>query len=584
MLGLKTSLSTIPILFASTLLYTTNAMSTVIPDDAVYESQTKSKWRDIEGEGGCEPWAPAVDGVLLGELVTQKRTCSKTQIQLVVDTYTAKSTGEVITDAKERKRRVHVEQQQTALGKHDPVVKSALSPWSAWRIESIDEASCQSDDIDADVIRLDTTFLSSNWCDASLSRLQYKVEHYYSGKVLVTNTAVNREDETRRWPIIKTQLGTADAWLNPVEVEDEWVNVGAKKCDDWSSDIEAKQASIAWGDEFVATRQCDQAQERSVKVVKTSLKGKRQILDVDKEKRIKRVSDERVFLGKKDALVSSATEAVGPWVTASIECDDESLSEWIPYGVPYSSLSKCRLTETQKVALVSRYLSGKEDISDERVQERTITVNSIDIKVGRKDVLLRENDDKRVSEWVNAQGINCTSWEPSITDIDRGVDFTQQRTCTQSQIRQHEVMDMWASGPKWRIAEVERRNVDTNDTKIAIGVKQPSVVWFNDEITLDGNNKDGFTSEPVNVKNSERYDRLKVSIEVSESPDLISVVVRSGDDSYEIPVMAKPNQTFYFTLPESSGVTSWVVNVRPAGRMENAISVNVDATLLNLAK
>jgi hypothetical protein len=75
-----------------------------------------------------------------------------------------------------------------------------------------------------------------------------------------------------------------------------------------------------------------------------------------------------------------------------------------------------------------------------------------------------------------------------------------------------------------------------------------------------------------------------VSIEVSESPDLISVVVRSGDDSYEIPVMAKPNQTFYFTLPESSGVTSWVVNVRPAGRMENAISVNVDATLLNLAK
>ena len=289
-------------------------------------------------------------------------------------------------------------------------------------------------------------------------------------------------------------------------------------------------------------------------------------------------------MGKKDALVSSATEAVGPWVTASIECDDESLSEWIPYGVPYSSLSKCRLTETQKVALVSRYLSGKEDISDERVQERTITVNSIDIKVGRKDVLLRENDDKRVSEWVNAQGINCTSWEPSITDIDRGVDFTQQRTCTQSQIRQHEVMDMWASGPKWRIAEVERRNVDTNDTKIAIGVKQPSVVWFNDEITLDGNNKDGFTSEPVNVKNSERYDRLKVSIEVSESPDLISVVVRSGDDSYEIPVMAKPNQTFYFTLPESSGVTSWVVNVRPAGRMENAISVNVDATLLNLAK
>ena len=120
MLGLKTSLSTIPILFASTLLYTTNAMSTVIPDDAVYESQTKSKWRDVEGEGDCDPWAPAVDGVLLGELVTQKRTCSKTQIQLVVDTYTAKSTGEVITDAKERKRRVHVEQQQTALGKHDP--------------------------------------------------------------------------------------------------------------------------------------------------------------------------------------------------------------------------------------------------------------------------------------------------------------------------------------------------------------------------------------------------------------------------------------------------------------------------------
>ena len=584
MLGLKTSLSTIPILFASTLLYTTNAISTVIPDDAVYESQTKSKWRDIEGEGGCEPWAPAVDGVLLGELVTQKRTCSKTQIQLVVDTYTAKSTGEVITDAKERKRRVHVEQQQTALGKHDTVVKSALSPWSAWRIESIDEASCQSDDIDADVIRLDTAFLSATWCDASLSRFQYKVDHYYSGKMLVTNTAANREDEARRWPILNARLGAADAWLDPVEIEGEWVNIGAKKCDGWSSDIETKKASIAWGEEFVATRQCDQAQERSVKLVKSSLKGKRQILDVEKERRVKRVSDERVFLGKKDALVSSATEAIGPWVTASLECNNESLAEWIPYGVPFASLQTCDLTETQKIALVSRYLSGKEDIVDESSQTRTITIKSIEFDVGEKDVLLRENDDKRVSEWVNAKGINCTSWEPSITDIDRGVDFTQQRTCTQSQIRQHEVMDMWASGPKWRIAEVERRNVDTNDTKIAIGVKQPSVVWFNDEITLDGNNKDGFTSEPVNVKNSERYDRLKVSIEVSESPDLISVIVRSGSDNYEIPVMAKPNQTFYFTLPEKSGVTSWVVNVKPAGRVENAISVNVDATLLNLAK
>ena len=584
MLGLKTSLSTIPILFASTLLYTTNAISTVIPDDAVYESQTKSKWRDVKGDVNCEPWDPAADGVLLGDLVTQKRTCSKTQIQFVVDTYTAKSTGEVITDAKERKRPVYVEQQRSVLGKHDPVVKITLSPWTAWRIESIDEASCQSDDVEADVIRLDTAFLSSTWCDASLSRFQYKVEHYYSGKMLVTNTAANREDETRRWPILNTQLGSADAWLNPVEIEGEWVNIGEKKCDDWSSDIETKQASIAWGDEFVETRQCDQEQERSVKIVKSSLKGKRKILDVDKERRVKRVSDERVFLGKKDALVSSATEAIGPWITASFECNNESLAEWIPYGAPFSSLQMCDLTETQKVALVSRYLSGKEEIADERSQTRTITVKNIELDVGEKDVLLRENDDKRVSEWVNDQGINCTSWEPSITDIDRGVDFTQQRTCTQSQIRQHEVMDMWASGPKWRIAEVERRNVDTNDTKIAIGVKQPSVVWFNDEITLDGNNKDGFTSEPVNVKNSERYDRLKVSIEVSESPDLISVVVRSGDDSYEIPVMAKPNQTFYFTLPESSGVTSWVVNVRPAGRMENAISVNVDATLLNLAK
>ena len=580
MLGAKSSLS----LIAMSLL-SFYGQATTVPENAIFQYQSKSDWKTNADSVQCGDWTPTKDSVLIGQSVIQKRICSGIQEQVVVDAYQTRDTGESITNSYVKKRDFSQSQQRTGYGSLDPIVSTSSSAWSAWRPLDIDASTCREPDIsDADV-PLDKTFLSMSWCQASVERVRHKVERHYSGEKHITDEISDREQDVTAWPVITMKPGKQDAWLAPETMYGAWENQGDGECEDWPENLEQLRAEVMWGEPVLAVRECARTQTRQVSSVKSSLSGKQETLSSSQESREVVYKDEQTFTGTRDDVVSTAMEPIGPWVTVSKDCSPADMKEWLPLGRVASVLQECNVEETQRIGQVTKYLSGKKDISEPTTQSRQLTSTFITLVEGEKDVLIAKNAETRTSDWVDSGAVQCTAWAPSFVNVDRGISFLQMQTCEQPQSRTKESMDKWASGAKWQVVAEEKRSLDSHFVQLAVGVKQPSDTWFEESVVLREGESDAFLSEPVSVPRADRYDRLKVMVDIKGRADLADIAMVNGEKAHVLPTMSRPKQTFYFAVEASEAKTqNWQVRVTPNAGMPEDVTINITATLLDLSE
>lgn len=554
-----------------------------LPDNAVYQYESRSAWKSVADSISCSPWVPSDKGILIGETVVQKRSCESQEVQTIVKGYTVRETGESITLTEKRRRPVVFSQQKTAEGTYDPVTSTTMTAWSLWSPDVIDASTCEDVKLDVAEIPLNQHFLSTLWCDADLVRHRYEVKEYHSGKTQKTDVVAETQHLASVWPLFGYRKGQQDAWDDPVAESGTWVDDGEPVCEEWPDELEQKRSEVKWGEQFTFSRQCEREQTRTVSTVRYSLSGQKDIIDSTTEVRVEAFADEETFSGIKDEAVSTAMEPVGIWKTVSQTCKPEDIAEWLPLGQTFLDIQECKVVEAQPIGRVTKYLSGKEDITERSVQNRTFTETFVALREGRKDVLLEENADTRTSDWIDNGAIECSAWAPSIIDVNKGTGFLQIQTCTQPQSRQKESMDKWASGPKWQVSGTERRDVTSYAVQFATGVKQPSDTLFSDTVNLKRDDTIGFASDAITVSKPSQYDRLKVNVTVDGRSDAIGIVITNSDSVYELPIMSKSKQTFYFSAGDNVSFTeTWRVRITPNSALTDDISVTLEATLVDI--
>lgn len=135
-----------------------------------------------------------------------------------------------------------------------------------------------------------------------------------------------------------------------------------------------------------------------------------------------------------------------------------------------------------------------------------VIVNSENIEIGSS--IVGERSDPW-SDWNTDREYDCTTWIPSVSSIDWGVDFTQTQNCKQDQSRTRDVYDVWTDGTETlnriesetQIINVENEKEETGTKKIremCINILNRGLSTGNGVYNVDPDG-DGSTYSPVSA-------------------------------------------------------------------------------------
>jgi hypothetical protein len=513
-----------------------------------------TEWEEVGKK--CDEWNPSEEKVDWGKPLRQSQTCMVTNTRYRKFFEKNKYNNEQRERESERKVETQLLKKalwRTATGSLDRIIGTEKSTeWSGWYSDPESLKNCvpmtpgTSKNID-----LNQAYQEVSKCNALASRAMPIYLYWLSGKT--TRDRANEEREVNPdfniYPST-IRLGEKDRWLPPENQYANWEENGDVDCPVWPREATATAESKPWGETTLIYRTCQQKQVRSGQLISKSLSGKVNELEALSEERISDVERSTTITGKKDYIESESWVLAKGWesVPGELNCVREDMSESVDWGVLYTQPYVCedKLEQTHHDMVI--YASGKKTIDDKRSEFKSIEYMSTLAQVGNKDELLNDSVDTRETEWATNGGLNCGVWSPSVNSVSNKTMFTQIRVCSQTQEKYTERLSRWASGDKWMASEQKSRIVNISDTRNGQGMRLMRTVFEDVGVLIGPSQRKA--SDRVRPKDINRYDRLRVEINVDGSTDTVETKLIGPGVEIVLPVMSNNRQVFFFNLED----------------------------------
>lgn len=262
-------------------------------------------------------------------------------------------------------------------------------------------------------------------------------------------------------------------WVTINYVYGNWSNVGAPhSCQSWVAPTD----TVDWGEAYQQSRLCKQTQNRTETpilfnpVLKTTKEG----TPVTGSRDVS-VTEFRPNIGTRDYIDGERANSFGSWSrsSANYEC-----AAWSPKPEDvdlYDSFTQsrtCLKDETRTRDVFHVWASGKETFKRTDTESRTVTDVEQQQATGARDYI----SGSRIanwSPWVNeGSPYSCESWSPDPSTVNLNQSFEQSRSCSQKQISDRDIFDVWRSGKEtFNHNEDRSQVVSVTQTQNSTGTK-----------------------------------------------------------------------------------------------------------------
>jgi hypothetical protein len=166
----------------------------------------------------------------------------------------------------------------------------------------------------------------------------------------------------------------------------------------------------------------------------------------------------------------------GSWSSWETSSDMFDCTEWTPspdtvkLGVKFEQYRNCQGEETRTRTVTYRYSNGTV-VNEVETETELSIIDDGQYAIGTMNYIVSQ--EVKYTNWdESGDPHSCTSWSPSPSTIDKGVGFTQKRTCTQDMERIKSTFDVWADGSKTLNNEkTESQTTKTYENRHSVGTK-----------------------------------------------------------------------------------------------------------------
>ena len=251
-------------------------------------------------------------------------------------------------------------------------------------------------------------------------------------------------------------------WVTINYVYGNWGNVGAPhSCQNWVAPTD----TVDWGESYQQSRLCKQTQNRTETpilfnpVLKTTKEG-----PVDIGTRDVSVTEFRPNIGTRDYIDGERVGTFSAWSrsSANYECDAWSPKpEDVDLYDSFTQSRTCLKDEVRTRDVFHVWASGKETFKRTDTETRTVTDGEQQQATGARDYI----SGSRIANWSSWSNdgapYNCETWSPSPSTVNLNQDFQQSRSCSQKQISDRDIFDVWRSGKETLNRNEDRSQVVT---------------------------------------------------------------------------------------------------------------------------
>lgn len=149
----------------------------------------------------------------------------------------------------------------------------------------------------------------------------------------------------------------------------------------------------------------------------------------------------------------------------------------IDYGESFTQNRECSQDQIRTKDIYIVYDNDFEVYEKTVTETQTISERETQTATGLKNFIVSTSTEH--SAWSNSGSLyDCSSWTPDASTIDQGNQFTQERICSQDQIQNINIYDVWADDSK-TLNRVETGNntISITESQSSVGVKVIGGVW-----------------------------------------------------------------------------------------------------------
>jgi len=532
-------------------------------------SKTFSDWESGEKQE-CTEWFPSSKMVDWGKPLVQTRQCKieETRVQIIYEK------SKLSDNVRERERTsqsrfsIKKERRQTQ-GMLDRLLEVVTGDsWNDWLDVENSMRNCS--------MRLDISsssdlhegVLDVQFCEQQLERRIPITEHWLSGKKVRRFSSESVEKKWVTRTLTWSNVGKKDRWLNSREEYGEWLSQnGPNKCYEIESGLIAKEVNL--GDSFISWTKCEDEQVRSVKEVRYSLGGKREVVSESRESRVLPLIYSKTLTGAKDYIVSVERNAViadwEPIVLKKEDCSDDMLvSSNLEWGKSVTTYKTCSVKERFTTGTKEVMASGSVNVKDESYEFRESDVFILNSDIGSYDYLIERTDNFRYGDWKAESDWDCGVWSPLPHNISVSKVYSQSRNCKMSRSRSVEQLVKWGSGDKWSSLSKDYGFTKKHELRHEYGTKLEK--YEIPKFSLQTSKENGEQRIPVDITSEVDFDRINITLYLNEDPEVFKGVafklIGPNGKIFDVPII-RSNVTLFFELEDYNEVSSgnWLINI-----------------------
>jgi hypothetical protein len=378
-------------------------------------------WVNTGSPFGCGVWDPDVTTQDYGNTFQQSRICQQAQQREVTPVLfnpilrTTKN-----GDTEIENRAINISQYQPNVGERDFIASETADSWGQW-VDVGAYYNCGNWTPEPDSVDLYVNFDQTRNCSQNQERTRQVYDVWASGRKTPkridtdaqTVTEVDQRVETGVRDFIDGQR--IDAW-------GAWVdNGGHYECGVWSPD----PTTVNLFEDFTQARTCSQDQEAERDVFDVWASGKETLNRVEKRAQTIDEGETRSAVGSRDYINGSRADDWSSWVDSG---EHHTCGAWAAapssQTSDYTQTRDCQQPQESTRRVYDTWASDKETLNRIEKKEQNIT----------------EQESRPVAvnytSWVDkSTPFACTDWTPDVSEIPYGDSYTQNRDCSQTQVR-----------------------------------------------------------------------------------------------------------------------------------------------------
>ncbi len=309
-----------------------------------------------------------------------------------------------------------------------------------------DHHSCQEWGAPPETVDWGSSFQQSRLCKQSQTRLETPVLFNPVLKTTKEGVAISgsRDVSTTEF---RSNIGTRD-YIDGERADNysAWTrNSPNYDCGEWSPN----PSNVNLLESYTQSRTCSKDELRVRDVFHVWVSGKETFKRKDSEEQTVSEIEQQGSTGTKDYVNAVR---VDNWTQWAVEGEPYGCQSWSPapntinLNQNFQQSRSCSQKEISDRDIFDVWRSGEETLNDNEPRSRVVTVSQVQDNVGTKDFIKSTRNDEW-SAWTNsAAPYGCSDWTPEKNTVKLDEKFTQTRNCSQGQVRQRDILNVWESG------------------------------------------------------------------------------------------------------------------------------------------